>query len=156
MNSKLNSQVKINNNMKVNFKKLHPNAEIPTYATAGAAGMDIKAVSKEIDKYGNVSYNTGLAIQLPEGFVGLLFPRSSISKHPLNLCNSVGVLDSDYTGEIKFKFNLLNAEGKEPIYNPGDRIGQIIILPYPKIELIEVEELVQTERGEGGFGHTGQ
>jgi dUTP pyrophosphatase len=142
--------------MKVNFKKLHPNAEIPTYATKGAAGMDIKAVSREIDKYGNVSYNTGLAIQLPEGFVGLLFARSSISKHPLDLRNSVGVLDSDYTGEIKFKFNLLNAEGKEPIYNPGDRIGQIIILPYPKIELIEVEELVQTERGEGGFGHTGQ
>jgi dUTP pyrophosphatase len=99
-----------------------------------------------------VTYNTGLAIEIPEGHVGLLFPRSSISKTVLSLANSVGVIDSGYRGSIMFKFRYPE-EGM--VYDVGDRVGQIIIMPYPTIEFEETEELSSTERGQGGFGSTG-
>lgn len=169
--------------MKVKIKKLNENAVIPKYAKSGDAGMDITAVSKHYDEYGNVVYGTGLAFEIPERYVGLLFPRSSNSKQDLILSNSIGVLDSGYRGEVMFKFkpslffgdNEYAEEGtvgqisetfdsiEIPLTNRydyteyfvGDRIGQIIILPYPQIEFEEVEELSTTDRGEGGFGSTG-
>ena len=173
--------------MKVKIKKLCESAVIPTYAKPGDAGMDMTATSRIFDKYGNVEYGTGLAMEIPEGYVGFIFPRSSISKQDLSLANAVGVIDSGYRGEIKFKFKptlaymtfgvATNSKGidedsdsfdfvgiagdiqkdsiETSIYEIGDRIGQIIIIPYPKISFIEVEELSITERGEGGFGHTG-
>lgn len=141
--------------MKVKIKKLHPDAVIPKYAKPGDAGMDLTAVSVEDEYYnGNVVYNTGLAFEIPEGYVGLLFPRSSNSKKGLLLSNSVGVIDSGYRGEVSFKFKVLNSS--MGVYKVGERIGQILIVPYPQIEFEEVEELSETERGTGGYGSTGK
>lgn len=146
--------------MKVKIKKLNESAVIPKYSKAGDAGMDLVATSKETDKYGNIVYGTGLAFEIPKGYVGLLFPRSSISKYDMNLTNSTGVLDSGYRGEVFFKFKcpsrFTNFDDTCFTYNVGDRIGQIIILPYPQIEFEEVEELSETDRGTGGFGSTGK
>jgi dUTP pyrophosphatase len=139
--------------MKVKIKKLHPDAVIPKYAKLGDAGMDLVAISEEWnDTNTMVTYDTGLSMEIPEGYVGLLFPRSSISKTDLILANSVGVIDSGYRGPIMFKFRYPE-EGM--VYDVGDRIGQIIIMPYPQVEFEEVEELSTSERGEGGFGSTG-
>ena len=142
--------------MQVRVKKLHEDAVIPAYGKPGDAGLDLTATSIEKDSYGNVVYGTGLAIEIPEGYVGLIFPRSSNSKTDLYLTNHVGVVDSGYRGEIMFKFranpSLINAV----IYQVGDRVGQLIIIPYPQIELVEAAELSDSERGEGGFGSTGK
>lgn len=138
--------------MKVNIKKLVENAIIPTYAKPGDAGMDLYSTSIEVSEDGVVTYGTGLSMEIPEGYVGLLFPRSSNYKQDLVLCNSVGVIDSGYRGEIMFKYFQIG----ENMYKVGDRVGQIIILPYPQIEFTEADDLSKTERGEGGFGHTGE
>ncbi len=138
--------------MKIRIKALHPSAQTPKYAKPGDAGMDLHAVDFEMDKHGNYVYRTGLAFEIPDGYVGLLFPRSSVSKTGLSLRNSVGVLDSGYRGEVIFKFA---GNSNQPAYEIGDRIGQIVVLPYPHIEYEMVLELNKTERGEGGFGSTG-
>lgn len=152
--------------MKVNVKKLDSNAVIPTYSRHGDAGMDITAISKSYDDHGNVVYGTGLAFEIPSGYVGLLFPRSSNTKKDLILGNSVGVVDSGYRGEVVFKFKALDTKYLDDgrltytkkdfmtSYNVGDRIGQIIIMPYPQIEFVEVDELSSSDRGVGGFGST--
>lgn len=151
--------------MEVKIKKLHPDAIIPAYSKSGDAGMDMVAVTADISADGlYIEYGTGLAIEIPDGYVGLLFARSSISKTPLILANHVGVVDSGYRGEIKFRFKDLlmsqneNGElfGSELAYEVGNKIGQIMILPYPQIEFVESEELSDTSRGEGGFGSTGK
>lgn len=145
--------------MKVKIKKLHPDAIIPKYAKSGDAGLDMHAIERgEVDDYGNMVYRTGLALEIPEGYVGLIFPRSSISKTHHMLRNHVGVVDSGYRGEIIFKFGWF-MQAKTPnsvLYDKGDRIGQIMLLPYPKVEFIEVGELSNSDRGSGGFGSTGQ
>lgn len=147
--------------MEVKIKKLNENAVIPRYAKDGDAGMDLTATSKYYDEYGNVCYGTGLAFEIPDGYVGLVFPRSSLCKKDLSLSNSVGVIDSGYRGEVSFKFKrTLIAGGRTPYppheeYEIGERIGQIIVLPFPKIEFIESAELSETERGTGGYGSTG-
>jgi dUTP pyrophosphatase len=140
---------------KVKIKRLHKDAVIPSYSRQGDAGMDLVATSKFYDDFDNVCYGTGLAIEIPEGHVGLLFPRSSISKTDLTLRNSVGIIDSSYRGEIVLKFNNILMSSCEP-YNVKERIGQLIIMPYPTIEFEEVEELSTTERGAQGFGSTGK
>jgi len=142
--------------MKVKIKKLHPDAVIPKYAKEGDAGMDLTAISREIDvNYMDgdnlITYGTGLAFEIPKGYVGLVFPRSSIYKKDLTLSNSVGVIDSGYRGEVKLKFK--NNDYRD--YDIGDRIGQMIIMPYPQVEFEEVDELDETERGDGGFGSSG-
>lgn len=181
--------------MNVKIKKLSDKAVIPAYAHVTDAGMDIVATRKWTDKYGNICYGTDLAFELPEGYVMLIFPRSSVSKYDLTLANSVGVLDCGYHGELIFKFKPalavseignpesdpedetwdlddeeigISIPGITPYINPnayyienkvyevGDRIGQIIILPYPSIEFEEVEEFSESERGTGGFGSTGK
>ena len=144
--------------MRVRVKKLHPDAIIPKYAKAGDAGMDIHTIARgEADKYGNMVYKTGLAFEIPEGHVGLIYPRSSVSKTPHSLRNHVGVIDSGYRGEIIFKFGWVESSSFETeVYDKGDRIGQIMIMPYPKVEFVEADELSDTERGSGGFGSTGQ
>lgn len=139
--------------MEVKIKKLTPNAVIPRYAKAGDAGMDLTATRMWFED-NNVCYGTGLAFEIPEGYVGLLFPRSSNAKKDLLLSNSVGVLDSGYRGEVTFKFR--QTSGIATVYEVGDRIGQIIILPYTAIEFKEVEELSETERGDGGYGSSGK
>ena len=141
--------------MKVNIKKLVPEAVIPQYAKQSDAGLDLTAVSKNMtDDF--VEYGTGLSVEIPDGYVGLLFPRSSVSKYDLVLANSVGVVDAGYRGEVKLRFKHLQYAGGFNIYKIGDKVAQLIILPIPKIELIEVDELSDSERGEGGFGHTGK
>ena len=136
--------------VEVKIKKVHPDARIPKYAKPGDAGMDVVAVGKEVtEKY--VEYQTGLALEIPDGYVCLIFPRSSISKKDLTLCNSVGVLDSGYRGELILRFQKFG----EDIYDVGDRVGQIIIIPHPIVNVEEVSELGESERGEGGFGSTG-
>lgn len=138
--------------MNVKIKKLHPNAVIPSYAKEGDAGMDITATEKEVlDDY--IVYKTGLAFAIPKGYVGLLFPRSSVSKTSLMLANGVGVLDHGYRDEVEFRFKQVCNLSKK--YNVGDRIGQIIIIPFPEIEFVEVGALPQEGNRGGGFGHTG-
>lgn len=150
------------------------NKEIPTqiqsYAKHGDAGIDLIATSKTFDEYGNVVYGTNLAFEIPFGYVGLLFPRSSNAKKDLLNTNSVGILDSGYRGEVMMKykkhlniksnhtgnFDLLEAESDLKDYEIGDRIGQLIILPYPQIKLVESDELSETERGTGSYGSTGK
>lgn len=157
--------------MKVLIKKLNPKAVIPSYAKEGDAGMDLTAVSEHNDHDGNTVYGTGLSFEIPKGYVGLLFPRSSNSRTDLRLTNSVGVVDSGYRGEVMFKFRndnfskanplikndfILNTVGFTNQYNVGDRIGQIIIIPYPNIEFEEVAELSESKRGTNGYGSTGK
>ena len=145
--------------MKVRFKKLTDLATTPTYSKEGDAGMDITAIAiKYSPERSYVEYSTGLAVEIPEGYVGLLFPRSSVSNVDLQLCNSVGVVDSGYRGEIKFRYRMpYNTSGANiSRYKEGDRVGQLVIMPYPQVELVEVDELSDTERGKGGYGSTGQ
>lgn len=136
----------------VRFKKLHPEAKAPYQATPGSAGFDLTAVSKEEDDY-IIKYGTGLAVEIPEGHVGLVFPRSSIYKTGLLLTNSVGVIDSDYRGEISAVFTNIEFH-KE--YKVGDRIAQLVIMPIPAVKFEEAEELTETKRGAGGYGSTGR
>ncbi len=154
--------------MQVKIKKLKPNAVIPTYAKTGDAGMDLVATEILKDTPEQISYGTGIALEIPEGFVGLVFPRSSIRKTGLQLSNSVGVIDSGYRGEIQATFNKvfggdrfydetkLTEITSNDFYKVGDRIAQIMIIPHPTIEFEEANELSDTERGEGGFGSTGK
>lgn len=166
--------------MEVKIKKLHKDAVIPKYAKEGDAGLDLTATSVEHDNYGNIVYGTGLAFEIPEGYVGLLFPRSSNAKTNMYLTNSVGVLDSGYRGEVMFKYKTAHNVASvlqylwqkyirrmKPLnvrintmtygaYEVGDRVGQLIILPYPKIEFVESDELSKTQRGAGGYGSSGR
>lgn len=140
--------------MIVKFKKLSPLAVIPRYSKPGDAGMDLTATSKIDNTTFQCTYGTGISVEIPEGYVGLVFPRSSIRNTELILSNSVGVIDSGYRGEIQATF--IKTNGLESWdYKIGDRIAQLIIIPYPQIEFEEVEELSQTDRGTGGFGSSG-
>jgi len=140
--------------MILKFKKLHKDAVIPSYAKIGDAGLDLTAVTSKWD-HDNVimTYYTGLAVEIPEGFAGLLCPRSSVYKTSLILSNSVGIIDSGYRGEIMFKYRGLP---KATDYSIGDRVGQLLLVPIPFIKTTEVNELSPTDRGEGGFGSTGR
>ena len=148
--------------MVVKVKKLHPEAYIPTYAHLTDAGMDFKALWSEYDANSKCwRYGTGIAMEIPQGYVGLIFPRSSVYKTRLTMSNCVGVIDSGYRGEIMFHFyepemqeNEFYARPKP--YQVGDRIGQIIIMPYPRIELMETDELSDSDRGTNGHGSTGK
>ena len=138
--------------MKVRIKKLNENAVIPTYAKVGDAGMDVVATRIINETLDSITYGTDIALEIPEGFVGLVFPRSSIRKTDLILSNSVGVIDSGYRGEIQATFKRSGVYA----YAVGDRICQIMIIPHPHVDFIEVNELTNTERGDGGFGSTGK
>lgn len=160
----------IDNSVRVKFKKLSDKAVVPVYAKAGDAGMDLTATSiRECDMY--TEYGTDLAIKIPSGYVGLIYPRSSLSNYDLILANHVGVIDSGYTGEIKFRFkrtkeayeSYTDIDGDTgckttgaKYYKPGDRVGQLIVVPYPTVEFEEVEELEETERGDGSYGSSGK
>lgn len=154
------------NTMKVKIKKLHEFAVTPKYAIDGDACFDLHAATYHIDEMGNHVYGTGLAFEIPEGYVGLLFPRSSNSNKDLILMNSVGIIDSGYRGEVSFKYRMkwlhdLTRKNAKDItilktYSIYDRIGQMMIIPYPKIEFEEVDELSESKRGHGGYGSTGK
>ena len=146
------------NKLKVKFKKLYVDVVKPSYAKDGDAGLDLTAHTvSSIVNAPYIEYGTGIAVEIPHGYVGLIFPRSSVSKKEnFYLKNSVGVIDSGYRGEIKLRFHKQkDTFQREDRYEVGEKIGQLIIIPYPTIYLEEVEELSSTERGEGGFGSTG-
>lgn len=150
--------------MKIKIKRLNELAVIPTIARKGDAGMDITTTSRHYDKDGNVVFGTGLAFEIPKGYVGFLFPRSSNAKKDLILTNSVGVVDSGYRGEVTFKFKpsaFFSDDEDDSMfgfntYEVGDRVGQIIIMPVPAFSFVEVDELSETERGTGGYGSSGR
>ena len=140
--------------MIIRFKKVHPCADTPKYAKDGDAAVDLTATGmwydSEIDCW---VYGTGLAVEIPRGYVGLIYPRSSLSKYDLTLANHVGVIDSGYRGEIILKFKPL--KDAPVLYSVGDRIGQLIVQPVLKMDFVEVENLTDTNRGSGGFGSSG-
>lgn len=136
------------------IKKLNEAAETPSYACPGDAGLDLKAVTVSVTE-DYIEYGTGLAIEIPYGFAAFIFPRSSISNYSLILANSVGVIDSGYRGELKIRFKKIG--DKDKIYNLGDKVAQLVLIPIAIATSIEVvEELAPTNRGIGGFGHTGK
>lgn len=147
------------NTVSVKFKKLNSDAKVPKYAKAGDAGLDLVATSKNAvsgdERY--LEYGVGLAVEIPAGHVGLLFPRSSLSKYDLTMCNHVGVVDSGYRGEIKVRFKNTNGTpfyGKT--YDTGDKICQLVIIPIPLVLVEETDELEDSARGNGGFGSSGK
>lgn len=143
------------NNIDVKIKKLTDEAIVPVYAHDTDAGCDLTAVSiKETKDY--VQYGTGIALELPENWYAEIFPRSSISNYDLLLCNSVGIIDNSYKGEILFRFKKTENYNRYNFYNVGDRIGQLILKQRPKINFIEVDELTDSKRGAGSYGSTGR
>lgn len=164
--NKLDKEIKINESdkikdveydfsVKVKVKKLDENAVIPKYSKIGDAGMDL-TITREIENTTfSVSYGFGIAMEIPKGYVGLIFPRSSVRNTDLILSNCVGVIDSGYRGELQATFK--KTSGLDSIkYKVGERGAQIIILPYPQVSIIETDQLSDTERGDGGFGSTGK
>ena len=146
--------MKLSMKMKILIKKTHPNATIPKYANPGDAGLDLVACDIVSESVTQITYDIGLAMEIPEGYVGFIYPRSSIRKYELTLSNSVGVIDSGYRGTIQATFNKLCGDTSK-VYKVGDKIAQIIISPYPQVILVETDKLSDTVRGEGGFGSTG-
>ncbi len=141
--------------MKINIKKLEPDAIIPTKGSDAAAGVDLYAPrALAIHPGCNGVVDTGLAIEIPDGYFGAIFARSGMAiRKGLRLANSVGVIDADYRGSLKVVLHN-DTDIIRPVQE-GDRIAQLVILPYEKIEFSEVEELTDTHRGDGGFGSTG-
>jgi len=138
------------------IKKLHPKAVVPAYAKPGDAGLDLTATSSNYDANSRTyTVGYGIAVEIPEGHVGLLFPRSSIYKTRLSLSNCVGVIDSGYRGEVKSVFYVPQSTGGVSFYTEGERAAQLIVIPFPKMEIIETDELSDSTRGTGGFGSTG-
>jgi dUTP pyrophosphatase len=146
--------------MKVKFKKTNEFAVLPSYADNEAAGLDMTAVSKHrvYDTDGTlkyISYDTGIAVEIPSGYVGYIYPRSSISNYKLDLCNAVGVIDQNFRGNITFRFRALSASSDSE-YKIGERIGQLIIAPVLRIEVVESNTLTETKRGLGAYGSSGR
>ena len=134
------------------------NHQLPSYATASSAGMDLKAntlepiVLKPMERY---LFPTGIYIQLPEGYEAQIRPRSGLAaKYGITVTNAPGTVDADYTGEVKV--SLINLSNDTFVVQPGERIAQMVIARYEKITWNEVAELDETERGAGGFGSTGR
>ncbi len=130
---------------------------LPEYATAGSAGMDLRAAIDQpiaLQPLERVVVPTGLFIELPSGFEAQIRPRSGLAaQHGLTLLNTPGTVDSDYRGEIKVI--VINLSGQQQVIEPGQRIAQMVIAPYTKIEWVSALELDVTQRGAGGFGHSG-
>ncbi len=145
--------------MNIQIKKLEKTATIPTRGSKCAAGYDLYASMDDIGQvtihpYKTQNICTGIAMAIPEGYFGAIYARSGIAANRgLRPANCVGVLDSDYRGEI---IVALHNDSNEPqVVHNGDRIAQLVITPYISPELVEVDNLTETERGNGGFGHTG-
>ena len=145
----------MNKNIEIRFKKLSPDAQTPSRANATDAGFDLFAISMKWDaEQTYIEYGTGIAVEIPIGHVGYIFQRSSVSNVQQYLSNAVGVVDSGYRGEIRFRFRDCKSVLRR--YKVGDRVGQLIIMPIPLVEFVEVAELSNSDRGEGGFGSSGK
>jgi dUTP pyrophosphatase len=141
--------------MKVKIKLLHENAVKPKYAKESDAGLDLVATSVISHTPTQITYGLGIAMEIPDGMVGLVFPRSSIRNYDLSLTNAVGVIDAGYRGELQATFYKLNGISSK-VYEVGDRVVQIVIIPHPVVQLNVVDELSDSARGDGGFGSTGK
>jgi len=141
--------------MKIHFKKLVQEAQKPKFGKPGDAGADLVATVAWATE-SQIVYGTGLAVEIPEGMVGLVFPRSSVRNYALSMANSVGVIDSGYRGEIMVTFNIKTNHNSRELYKIGDRIAQLVIIPVPLAKYVEVDELSETERGIEGHGSTGK
>lgn len=144
--------------MTLKIKRLTDDAILPIRAHNGDAGIDLTCttITQELNEAGQLIlvYHTGLAVEIPEGYVGLLFQRSSICKKSIVMTNCVGVIDSGYRGEIIGKFRS-TTDVVPALYKPGERFAQLVIVPYLDVDIEEVTELNNTERGEDGYGSTG-
>ena len=144
--------------MEIKIKRLNERAKIPTFGTEFSAGADLYCAEEHetsVCSGQKCSIGTGISMEIPEGYVGLVFARSGLAcKNGLRLCNSVGVIDADYRGEIKVVLHNDSEYVRE--IKPGERVAQMIVMPYPKVSFIEVKELSDTVRGESGFGGTGR
>ncbi len=141
--------------MKLKIKKLSANAVVPQYATEGSACFDLRAVcNAEVPAFEGMAIRTGLAVEVPKGFALMLYSRSGHGfSHGLRLSNSVGVVDSDYRGEVVVK---LHNDSHTPFsFEAGDRIAQAMLVQVPQVVFEVVDELTNTARGTGGFGSTG-
>ena len=142
--------------MEIKFKKLNDKAVEPKYAHNSDACVDLTVISREYDNITKCYvYGTGLAFELPENTVGLLFARSSICNKDMILSNHVGIIDSGYLGEVKAKFRTTAPNHKASLYEIGERALQLMVIPRPKMTFTEVSELGTSERGTGGFGSSG-
>ena len=144
--------------MEIKIKKISPSAKMPVKSYEFDAGFDFYCTAI-IETPNYIEYHTGITLDIPQGMVGLLFPRSSVTNKDLMLKNSIGVIDSGYHGEILFRFADIKqytvTQVKE-VYAVGDRIGQIIFIPIPEITLLEVDELPESLRGTNGLGSSGK
>ena len=144
--------------MVLKIKRLTENAVLPIQAHSGDAGIDLtcESITQELNEAGQLIlvYHTGIAVEIPEGYVGLLFQRSSVYRKSIVMTNCVGVIDSSYRGEIMAKFRS-TTDVVPALYKPGERFAQLVIVPYLDIQIEEVEELSKTERGDGGYGSSG-
>jgi len=139
----------------LHFKKLNPDAVLPTRSYPGDAAVDLTVVAIVYDSESDtLIYHTGLAVEIPTGFVGLLFMRSSAVKLGAVLKNAVGVIDSSYRGEITLRYMHVTGKLKTPIR--GDKVGQLVLVRFLELEPKFVSELSETERGIKGFGSTGK
>lgn len=157
--------------MQIRIQKKYPRAVVPKRATVGAAGYDMTAVSMEATPT-CFKYHTGVAFEIPPGYVGLVVPRSSVAKLGAWMSNSIGIIDSDYRGEVSFCFYTQERpklfwrlflrlfygvkNGRIPPYNVGERVGQILIVKCETLDFTEAKQLSETERGDGGYGSTGR
>ena len=149
--------------MILKFKKLHENAVIPKYAKPGDVGLDLTAVSYKYIREAECpyyEYKFGLAVEIPEGYVGLITPRSSASNKDLILANTIGIIDQGFRGELTARLKELpfndSYKDSPTIYNIGDRVCQLVIVPCPQFTPVEVGKLSETERGDSGFGSSGR
>lgn len=143
--------------MQVKFKLIHPNAQPPKRAHRTDAGFDLYCAGTYYD-HDSEQYicNSGVAFEIPEGHVGLIFPRSSICRTHLSLSNAVGVIDSGYRGAVSAVFNVTSCKRNRVLYRTGERFCQLVILPIPAVEFIETQELEDSDRGAGGYGSSGK
>lgn len=141
---------------KLKVVRLRPDAVLPKAGRCGDVGLDLTATSISLNPSKPfIEYGTGLAVEIEEGYFGLLCARSSVSGTGLSLANSVGIVDSNFRGEIKMRFYYDNDLVCD-FYTIGERIGQLIVLPYPAVTVEEVNSLSSSERGKGGFGSSGR
>ena len=144
--------------MQLKIKRLHPQAIIPKHATDGAACFDLHACIDEMETLVSgmaEDFGTGLAFEVPPGYALMVYSRSGHGfKHGVRLANCVGVIDSDYRGEVRVRLNV-DGSGNLLHVKPGDRIAQAMLIPVPRVELVEVHDLSETARGAGGLGSTG-
>lgn len=140
--------------------KVEPGGRLPQMPAEGDAGIDLYVRKIIMETPNQIVYDLGIRVEIPEGHVGLVFPRSSVRNYDLALANSVGVIDSGYRGIVQATFNKVmrivsNIYEGQTCYAQGDKCAQLIVMPIPQVQIIEVDELTDTERGEGGHGSTG-